>query len=86
LETTSNTGDQSWTGFEVTERVEQFEAQVLAKRSPNRKAARRELVEKWTMLYYPIPLVTESAKRLVSAQKKLSGRRPKPFQGAAPGS
>ena len=86
IPTRSRTGDLSWTGFEVTERVKQYEAQVLARRSRDRKTARRELVEKWTMLYYPIPEVTESAKRLVSTQEKLSGKRPKPFQGPAPGS
>ena len=86
IPTRSRTGDLSWTGFEVAERVKQHEAQVLARLSPDRKAARRELVEKWTMLYYPIPEVTESAKRLVSTQEKLSGKRPKPFQGPAPGS
>jgi hypothetical protein len=86
IPTRSRTGDLSWTGFEVTERVKQYEAQVLARLSPDRKAARRALVEKWTMLYYPIPEVTESAKRLVSTQEKLSGKRPKPFQGPAPGS
>ena len=76
IPTRSRTGDLSWTGFEVTERVKQYEAQVLARLSPDRNAARRELIEKWTMLYYPIPLVTESAKRLVAAQRKLSGRHP----------
>jgi len=86
IPTRSRTGDLSWTSFEVTERVKQYEAQVLARRSRDRKAARRELVEKWTMLYYPIPEVTESTKLLVSAQEKLSGRRPKPVRGAAPGS
>jgi hypothetical protein len=86
IPTRSRTGDLSWTGFEVTERVKQYEAQVLANRRQDRQAARRELIEKWTMLYYPIPLVTESAKRLASAQKKLSGKRPRPFRGAAPGS
>jgi len=49
-------GDQSWTGYEVAERVKQHEARVFAGRSSARKAARQKLVDKWNALYYPVPV------------------------------
>jgi hypothetical protein len=44
-----------WTGYEVTERVKQFEKHQLIKPNGDRKAGRQWLVEKWNHLYYPNP-------------------------------
>jgi hypothetical protein len=48
-----------WTGVEVAERVKQHEKQWRGKRESDRNAARRWLVDKWNVLYYPIPHVTD---------------------------
>ena len=45
----------TWTGFEVAERVKQYEARFFAKGSRGVADARRFLAEKWSKtLYYPI--------------------------------
>ena len=53
IRTRSGKAGAPWTGFEVAERVKQYEARFFAKNS--RKDARRFLAEKWSrILYYPI--------------------------------
>ena len=53
IRTRSSNADSAWTGFEVTERVKQYEARFFAKRK--RDVARRFLVGKWSrIVYYPI--------------------------------
>jgi len=48
-----------WTGFEVAERVKQYEARFFAKGSRRRKLARQVLVGKWSRtVYYPIELLS----------------------------
>ena len=53
IRTRSRKAGAAWTGFEVAERVKQYEARFFAKGSRN--VARQVLVEKWCRtLYYPI--------------------------------
>ena len=57
IRTRSRKAGATWTGFEVAERMKQFEARFFAKR--RRKAARQVLVEKWSQIvYYPIKLLS----------------------------
>jgi hypothetical protein len=53
IRTRSRNAGTAWTGFEVAERVKQYEARFFVKGS--RDVARRFLTEKWSKtLYYPI--------------------------------
>ena len=55
IPTRSRTGDTTWTGYEIAERVKQYETRFFAKRKPDREYDRRFLAEKWSKtLYYPI--------------------------------
>jgi len=56
IRTRSRKAGATWTGFEVAERMKQYEARTFAKGS--RRNARQALVEKWSrIVYYPIKLL-----------------------------
>jgi hypothetical protein len=57
IRTRSRDAGSTWTGFEVNERMKQYEARFFAK--GNRDVARRFLAEKWSRtLYYPIKVLS----------------------------
>jgi len=57
IRTRSRKAGATWTGFEVSERMKQYEARTFAKGS-RRNVARQALVEKWSrIVYYPIKLL-----------------------------
>jgi hypothetical protein len=53
IQTRARRAGTAWTGYEVAERVKQYEEQALRKRGQNLMAARHVLVKKWNLLYYP---------------------------------
>jgi len=56
IRTRSRKAGATWTGFEVAERMKQYEARSFAKGSRN--VARQVLVEKWSrIVYYPIKVL-----------------------------
>jgi len=58
IRTRSRKAGATWTGFEVAERMKQYEARFFAKGRRRRNVARQALVEKWSrIVYYPIKLL-----------------------------
>jgi hypothetical protein len=50
VRTKSRTGDHTWSGYEVAERIKQYENRLLARRS-DIEASRRWIVDKWEAAY-----------------------------------
>ena len=47
--------ESDWSGYEVAEKVKEYEKHGLIRPDGDRKAGRQWLVEKWNSLYYPNP-------------------------------
>ena len=54
IPTRSRKGEPVWSGYEVAERVKQYEAKLRFASGLTIKEARRQLTQKWKALYYPI--------------------------------
>jgi len=55
IQTRARQAGTAWTGYEVAERVKQYEERALKKQGQDLMAARHVLVKKWNLLYYPNP-------------------------------
>jgi hypothetical protein len=56
IQTRSPKGVRSWSGYEVAERVKQYEVHLRSASGLSIDEARQQLTEKWSGRYYPIPI------------------------------